>query len=75
MKWVLFTATLTLGSMAFAGENACERSCTESSQMCADQCKKALKKDHGDKVNFCSDKCKEFENECKKECAEEKKSR
>jgi|GEM_PF-3932148 hypothetical protein len=73
MKWVVSIA-LCLSSAAFAGD-ACLADCAETIKQCQDVCKKSLKKEAPDKIGFCQDKCKEFENECKKECDAEKKQK
>lgn len=71
MKWLIVGLSLGFSSLAF-GADRCEADCAEVVQQCSDTCKKALKKDAPDKINFCKDKCKEFENECKKDCKAEK---
>ncbi len=73
MKWLLLALMFVPGA-AFAG-GACEATCADTVKQCKDMCKTALKKDAPDKVSFCQDKCKEFENECKKDCEADKKSR
>ena len=72
MKWLIVGLSLTFGGTAFAADR-CEADCADVVQQCSDTCKKALKKDAPDKIGFCQDKCKEFANECKKECQEDKK--
>ncbi len=67
MKWLIFTLSLSLGGLALAADK-CDSECAEVIKQCSDTCGKALKKDGADKVNFCKSKCKEFENECKKDC-------
>ena len=71
-KWMMVGLTLGLSTLGFA-KDTCESDCAEVVKQCSDTCKKALKKDAPDKIGFCQDKCKEFENECKKECKADKK--
>ncbi len=66
MMKMLVMALMFVGGAAVAGE--CETSCADTVKQCKEVCKKALKKDAADKVQFCQDKCKEFENECQKDC-------
>jgi hypothetical protein len=72
MKWFTLTLAVALSSVSFAADS-CDADCAEVVQKCSETCKKALKKDAPDKINFCKDKCKEFESECKKDCKEDKK--
>ena len=69
MKWLLVGLSLALGTPAFAGGDNCMADCSTVGQKCGETCKKALKKDNPDKINFCKEKCKEFENACKKDCS------
>lgn len=72
LKCMIIGLTLGLSGVALA-KDTCEADCADVVKQCSDTCKKALKKDNPDKINFCQDKCKEFENECRKECKAEKK--
>ena len=67
MKSLIVVLSLTFAGAAFAADT-CAADCATVGQKCGDTCKKALKKDNPDKINFCKDKCKEFENGCKKDC-------
>ena len=73
MKWIAIAAVFSLGS--FAQAQTCEAECAETINQCRDVCKTTLKKEAPDKVPFCQQKCKEFEDVCKKECDEQKKKR
>ncbi len=67
MKWLVVGIAMALSGAAYA-KDTCEADCADVVKQCSDTCTKALKKDQADKINFCKDKCKEFENECKKDC-------
>jgi|APLak6261665176_1056049.scaffolds.fasta_scaffold22591_2 hypothetical protein len=73
MKWIALVM-LSLSTAAWATD-ACIAQCTETVKQCQDVCKKTLKKEAADKIPFCQDKCKEFDNECKKDCSADDKSK
>jgi len=71
MKWLIVGLSLSLCGIALAADT-CDADCAEVGKMCGDGCKTALKKDNPDKLKYCTDKCKEFVSECKKDCKSEK---
>ncbi len=75
MKSHLLSAMLLIASTTWAADQ-CETDCVTSTKQCAQMCQKSLKTAPGKKKTnpsqACQDKCKEFERECKQDCAAEK---
>lgn len=70
MKWLVAVFALAATS-AFAGSASCDRACAETVKQCQDVCRTKLKDSAPDKVPFCQKQCKDFANECKKDCDKE----